>query len=504
MNIRTYIAIDLKSFYASVECIERGLDPLTTNLVVADKDRTEKTICLAISPALKSYGLPGRPRLFEVIKIIKDANSIRKLKLIDNIFKDKSFDINELNKNPNLEIDYIVAKPRMAYYMAYSNKIYNIYLKYISSEDIHIYSIDEVIIDITDYLNTYKMTARELASTIVKDIFDNTGITATVGIGTNMYLCKVAMDIVAKHVDADENGLRIAELDEMSYRKKLWSHKPITDFWRVGRGYAKKLEEYGIYTMGDVAMCSLGKDNDFYNEKLLYKLFGVNAELLIDHAWGYEPCLIKECKNYKPRTNGMSLGQVLQEPYDYEKAKLVLKEMANQVALNLVEKERLTNKIVLDICYDAENTDNSELKKIYKGDIKIDAYGRKIPKPAHGTINIGASTSSARIIVEYVIKLYNRIINKDLSIRKINISANMITQENSNEKNKYNQLSLFDNNKDDNSVYEKFILNKEKDMQQAMLNIKKKFGKNAILKGMSLIDGATAKERNEQIGGHRA
>ena len=356
---KTYIAIDLKSFYASVECKERNRDPLTTNLVVADKSRTEKTICLAVTPSLKSYGIPGRPRLFEVVQKVREANNKRRWKAPNRTFNGSSDDMAELDANPALEIDYIVAPPRMAYYMEYSTKIYNVYLKYVAPEDIFPYSIDEVFMDVTDYLQTYRMTARELAMTMIQDVLKTTGITATAGIGTNMYLCKIAMDIVAKHIEPDKNGVRIAELDEMSYRKKLWSHRPITDFWRVGKGYAKKLEEHGLYTMGDIARCSIGKPNELYNEELLYKLFGINAELLIDHAWGYEPCTMEQVKAYKPETNSVSSGQVLHCPYDYEKARLIVKEMTDQMVLDLVDKGLVTDQLVLTIGYDIENLSNA-------------------------------------------------------------------------------------------------------------------------------------------------
>ena len=384
---KTYIAIDLKSFYASVECRERSRDPLTTNLVVADPSRTEKTICLAVSPSLKKYGLSGRARLFEVIQKVNAANNIRKLKAPNHVFSGSSDDSTELQKNPSLKIDYIIAPPRMARYMEYSTKIYNIYLKYIAPEDIHIYSIDEVFIDVTHYLSTYNMTARELAMTMIQDILDTTGITATAGIGTNMYLCKIAMDIVAKHIEPDKNGVRIAELDEMSYRRLLWNHRPITDFWRVGRGYSKKLEKIGLYTMGDIARCSIGKPTDYYSEELLYKLFGINAELLIDHAWGYEPCTMEDVKAYKPETNSISSGQVLHCPYEFDKARLVVKEMTDLMVLDLVDKGLVTNQIVLTIGYDIENITDKNRSQSYKGTVTTNYYGKKVPKPAHGTTN---------------------------------------------------------------------------------------------------------------------
>lgn len=504
---KTYIAIDLKSFYASVECRERSRDPLTTNLVVADPSRTEKTICLAVSPSLKKYGLSGRARLFEVIQKVNAANNIRKLKAPNHVFSGSSDDSTELQKNPSLKIDYIIAPPRMARYMEYSTKIYNIYLKYIAPEDIHIYSIDEVFIDVTHYLSTYNMTARELAMTMIQDILDTTGITATAGIGTNMYLCKIAMDIVAKHIEPDKNGVRIAELDEMSYRRLLWNHKPLTDFWRVGRGYSKKLEKIGLYTMGDIARCSIGKSTDYYNEELLYKLFGINAELLIDHAWGYEPCTMEDVKAYKPETNSISSGQVLHCPYEFDKARLVVKEMIDLMALDLVDKGLVTNQIVLTIGYDIENMTDKNRSQSYKGTVTTNYYGKKVPKPAHGTTNLPKQTSSTTLITNAVMELYDKIVNKKLLIRRINIVANKLVDEHSvKNANKYEQLDLFTDYEILKKQREKENAEseREKRMQNTMLDIKKKFGKNAILKGMNLQEGATAKDRNNQIGGHKA
>ena len=504
---KTYIAIDLKSFYASVECKERNRDPLTTNLVVADKSRTEKTICLAVSPSLKSYGIPGRPRLFEVVQKVKEVNNSRRWKAPNRSFTGSSDDSTELNTNPALEIDYIVAPPRMAYYLEYSTKIYSVYLKYIAPEDIFPYSIDEVFIDATDYLNTYQMTARELAMTMIQDVLKTTGITATAGIGTNMYLCKIAMDIVAKHVEPDENGVRIAELDEMSYRRQLWSHRPITDFWRVGKGYAKKLEEHGLFTMGDIARCSIGKSNELYNEELLYKLFGINAELLIDHAWGYEPCTLEHVKAYKPETNSVSSGQVLHCPYDFDKAKLAVKEMTDLMVLDLVDKGLVTDQVVLTVGYDIENLTDPNRSGKYNGDVTIDRYGRKVPKHAHGTTNLNRQTSSTMLITDAVMELYDRIVDKNLLIRRINITANRLVDESiAKKEEKYEQLDLFTDYKakEQEQAEEDAVLEREKRMQQTMLTIKKKFGKNAILKGMNLQEGATAKDRNEQIGGHKA
>lgn len=504
---KTYIAIDLKSFYASVECRERNRDPLTTNLVVADPSRTEKTICLAVSPSLKKYGLSGRARLFEVIQKVNTANNIRKLKAPNKVFCGSSDDSIELQKNPSLKIDYITAPPRMAHYMEYSTKIYNIYLKYIAPEDIHIYSIDEVFIDVTHYLSTYNMTARELAMTMIQDILDTTGITATAGIGTNMYLCKIAMDIVAKHIEPDKNGVRIAELDEMSYRRLLWNHRPITDFWRVGRGYSKKLEKIGLYTMGDIARCSIGKPTDYYNEELLYNLFGINAELLIDHAWGYEPCTMEDVKAYKPETNSISSGQVLHCPYEFDKARLVVKEMTDLMVLDLVDKGLVTNQIAITIGYDIENMTDKNRSQSYKGTVTTNYYGKKVPKPAHGTTNLPKQTSSTTLITNAVMELYDKIVNKKLLIRRINIVANKLVDEHSvKNANKYEQLDLFTDYEILKKQREKENAKseQEKRMQNTILDIKKKFGKNAILKGMNLQEGATAKDRNNQIGGHKA
>lgn len=504
---KTYIAIDIKSFYASVECKERGRNPLTTNLVVADKSRTEKTICLAVSPALKSYGIPGRPRLFEVVQKVREANNARRWKTPNRTFTGVSDDSIELNANPALKIDYIVAPPRMSCYMEYSTRIYNVYLKYVAPEDIHVYSIDEVFMDVTAYLNSYGMTARELAMTMIQDVLKTTGITATAGIGSNLYLCKVAMDIVAKHIEADKDGVRIAELDEMSYRRILWNHRPLTDFWRVGRGYAKKLEEHGLYTMGDIARCSIGKPNELHNEELLYKMFGINAELLIDHAWGYEPCTMEYIKAYKPETNSVCSGQVLHCPYDFEKARLVVKEMTDLMVLDLVDKRLVTDQIVLTVGYDIENLTDSKQRGKYKGAVTVDRYGRKVPKHAHGTTNLKKQTSSTRLITEAVLELYDRIADKSLLIRRINITANKLVDESAvSKKEEFEQLDLFTDYqaREKEEAKEEADLEREKRMQRAMLDIKKKFGKNAILKGMNLQEGATAKDRNEQIGGHKA
>lgn len=498
MASKAYIAIDLKSFYASVECVDRGLDPLDTNLVVADPTRTEKTICLAVSPSLKSYGIPGRARLFEAIQKVREVNAQRKYKAPGHSFSHESYFHSELIKDPSAELTFITAPPRMAHYMEVSTRIYNVYLKYIAPEDIHVYSIDEVFIDATDYLKTYGMTPRELAMKMVLDVLETTGITATAGIGANLYLCKIAMDIYAKHCEPDKNGVRIAELDEMSYRRILWDHRPLTDFWRVGRGISKKLEEHGMYTMGDVARCSVGRESDYYNEDLLYKLFGANAELLIDHAWGWEPTEISDIKSYRPESSSLSSGQVLQEPYEFSKAKLVLKEMADLLSLELVSKRIVTDQIVLTVGYDIES-----LKKSYSGAVETDRYGRKIPKTAHSSENIGRYTSSTKLICETAMKLFDRIVDKELLVRRMYIVANHIITENDAEKEReYIQLNLFsDTGKQEAEENE---LKKEKDMQKAILKIKSKYGKNSIIKGMNLKEGATALERNRQIGGHKA
>lgn len=483
---RTYIAIDLKSFYASVECVERGLDPLTTNLVVADSSRTEKTICLAVSPSLKAYGISGRARLFEVIQ--------------------KVTEVNRECRDPALEVTYITAPPRMQLYMDYSTRIYRIYLKYLAPEDIHVYSIDEVFMDVTDYLSLYHMTARELARTMIRDILFTTGITATCGIGTNLYLCKVAMDIVAKHVEPDKDGVRIAELDEYAYRRLLWSHTPLTDFWRVGRGYEKKLQAVGLYTMGDIARCSLGGPTDYYNEELLYQLFGVNAELLIDHAWGWEPTTIALIKSYRPESSSISSGQVLQSPYSYEKARLIVREMADLLALDLVDKGLVTDQIVLTIGYDRESLEGDRGKK-YRGPVTTDPYGRKVPKHAHGSINLETYTSSTNRILKKSTELYEQIVDARLLVRRINITANHVVYEDSRpEESGYGQMDLFTDYAalEAERRKEKEALAQEKKLQHAMLDIKKRFGKNAILKGMNLEEGATTTERNRQVGGHKA
>lgn len=497
---RVYACIDLKSFYASVECKERGLDPLTTNLVVADESRTEKTVCLAITPTMKQYGLGGRARLYEVIQKVKQVNYDRKRINNYKAFTNKSVNDNELKNDKSLELDFIIAPPRMAYYMDYSTKIYNVYLKYLSADDIYVYSIDEVFCDLTNYLQYNNMTPRELVTKMIHDVYETTGITATGGIGTNMYLAKVAMDIVAKHTEPDKFGVRMAELDEISYREKLWSHKPLTSFWRVGPGYTKKLESKGIYTMGDIARCSIE------NEELLYKLFGVNAELLIDHAWGWEPCTIKDIKSYKPERNSISSGQVLHCPYTFNKAKIIIKEMADLLALDLVKKNLVTNQLVLTIGYDIDNLTIPEIRNKYNGDITYDHYGREVPKHAHGTINIDHYTSSSNIIMDNMMKLFEKIINKELLIRRVNVVAcNVVPPESVKDKKIVQQFDLFSNNEEQEKLKIKELEDEkeEKKVQEVLLSIKNRFGKNAILKGMNLEEGGTTIERNGQIGGHK-
>lgn len=545
---KIYISIDLKSFYASVECMERGLDPLNTNLVVADASRTQKTICLAVSPSLKAYGIPGRARLFEVEQKVKEANARRQTRAPKNILDGKSVFATELNENPCLAIDYIAAKPRMALYMSKSTQIYDVYLRYIAPEDIYAYSVDEVFIDASGYLKTYGLNAHDFARLLVREVFKETGITATAGIGPNLYLCKIAMDIGAKHTEADADGVRIAELDEYSYRRLLWDHRPITDFWRVGRGYAKKLAKKSIFTMGDIARCSLGTSSDYYNEDLLYKMFGVNAELLIDHAWGYEPCTLAEVKSYRPQRKSLVSGQVLQNAYTYDKTRIVVREMMELLALDLVDKGLLTNQIVLTIGYDIENLSDPERRKAYKGEITVDGYSREIPKHAHGTGNLPFSTASTKLTTDCVLEVFDRVVDESLLTRRISITANNLVLESEYKRESEvasaepEQLSMFDmlarggapqerepaSSKDNSSYSERGeekprdsvvaesisgsaaseksedALEKEKQVQEAMLKIKKRFGKNAILKGTNLQEGATAKERNAQIGGHKA
>ena len=497
MKTKSYICIDLKSFYASVECVERSLDPLTTNLVVADSSRTDKTICLAVSPSLKSFGIPGRPRLFEVLQQVKKVNIERKKAIGEKRFNGESYNLPTLLNDPTKKLSFIIATPRMAKYVEVSTKIYDIYLKYVAPEDMHVYSIDEVFIDATDYLKTYGCTPHEFAMKMIKDVLSSTGITATVGIGSNLYLAKIAMDIVAKKMPPDRDGVRIAELDERSYREKLWAHTPLRDFWRVGPGLSERLAKYGIFTMGDIARCSLGKDSDFYNEELLYKEFGVNAELLIDHAWGIEPTEICDIKSYKPTANSLSTGQVLSFAYTCDKAKIVVKEMANTLALDLVAKKLFTNLLTLTIGYDIDYIETVER---FDGEIVTDKYGRKVPKGAHGSSNLGYFTCSATKIVNAVSELFDRIVDNKLHVRRITIAANTFFQDEV-EKSTTSavQLSLFDEQKIDDGVEEK-----DRKVSESIIKIKDKYGKNSILKGMDYEEGGTTRERNKQIGGHKA
>ena len=546
MEDRKYIAIDLKSFYASVECVDRGLDPLNTYLVVADESRTSKTICLAVSPALKSHGIPGRPRLFEVEQMVKELNATRAMNAGLKDLRGTSYAMRLVNQKKDIGIKYYIAKPRMARYIEISKQIYGIYLKYVSPEDIHVYSIDEVFIDATPYLRTYSMTPRELAMKMITEVLDRTGITATVGIGTNLYLAKIAMDIVAKHIEANADGVRLAELDESSYRRLLWGHTPITDFWRVGKGYKKRLASVGIHTMGDVARCSLGSKEDFHNEDLLYKIFGVNAELLIDHAWGVEPCRISDIKAYTPSTNSINSGQVLKEPYDFSSARIVVSEMADALSLDLTEKDLLTDRISLTIGYDVENISDPNRRQRYKGEIVKDGYGRLIPKHSHGGTNLDSYTNSSEKIIKAMLDLYDRIVGKELLVRRVTlVAANVLKKSIVSDKAKENaqageQISLFEvqskkgesrkenndirhnnskentkenfegsasdgySSEDEESRPEDKAENDEESIRKAVLKIKRKYGKNAILKGTSYQEGATAKERNREIGGHKA
>ena len=505
MTDRIYAAIDLKSFYASVECMERGLDPLTTNLVVADLSRTEKTICLAVTPSLKAYGIPGRARLFEVVEKVRAVNAMRLRQAPGRVFAGASSCDPELKARPELALDYLVAPPRMALYMDWSARIYSVYLKHVAPEDIFPYSIDEVFLDLTPYLKTSGLTPREFVKGIIRDVLETTGITATAGIGPNLFLCKVAMDIVAKHVKPDRDGVRIAKLNETSYRRLLWDHRPLTDFWRVGPGYARKLEEHGLYTMGDIARCSVGGPADYYNEELLYELFGINAELLIDHAWGWEPCTIADVKAYEPEFSSIGSGQVLQCPYPFDKARLVVREMADALALDLVDKGLATDQLTLTVGYDIENIKDPERRRQFKGEVKTDRYGRSIPKHAHGTANLGKYTSSTKAILAAVSALYDRIVDPGLLVRRLNLTANRVLNEQSiPEESGFEQLDLFSGGTAEDQAESEAALAREKKIQSAMLGIKKKYGKNAILKGRSLEEGATARERNRQIGGHKA
>lgn len=501
MKEKTYIAIDLKSFYASAECVLRGLDPLTTNLLVADASRTEKTICLAVSPSLKAYGISGRARLFEAVAQVKQANALRLANAPNRTFTGASCDAMQLAKDPSLAIDYITAPPQMAYYMELSAKIYETYLKHVAPEDIHVYSIDEVFIDATPYLKSSGLDGYGFARMLVQEVLTVSGITATAGIGTNLYLAKVAMDIVAKHTEADAQGVRIASLDEMSYRQLLWDHRPLTDFWRLGRGYARKLEKNGLYTMGDIARCSLGKPTEFYNEDLLYRLFGINAQLLIDHAWGWEPTTIAHIKAYRPSANSISSGQVLHCPYTWEKAKLITREMTDLLALDLVEKGLTTDQLVLTVGYDIENLTDPLISKQYHGPVVIDHYGRKIPQHGHGTANLEEQTSSTRLITQAMMELYDRVTDPALLVRRITIAACRVIPEGSNEA-PCEQLNLFFDPAA--AQQRKNALEREKRRQKAIIGIKRKYGKNAILKGMNFQEGATTRSRNKQVGGHKA
>ena len=501
MPSRTYIAIDLKSFYASVECADRKLDPLTTNLVVADLSRTEKTICLAVSPSLKAVGIPGRPRLFEVVQKVREVNIERQNKAPCQRFLGKSSDANELKAHPSYELDYIVAVPRMGRYMEVSSQIYSIYLRHVSQDDIVVYSIDEVFIDATQYLKLYNLTAREFTMKLIREVLAETGITATAGIGTNLFLCKVAMDIVAKHIPADKDGVRIAELDEQTFREKLWEHRPLTDFWSIGHGTASRLESRGMRTLGDVARMSV------QNEEVLYRLFGIKAELLIDHAWGWEPVTVPDIKAYRPESNSLSSGQVLKEPYDFEKAKIIAKEMTDMLVLSLTEKHLMTDQMVLHVGYDTVNLATPEQKRAYKGPTKINHYGREVPKSGHGSVNLGKYSSSSNLIIEAVADLFDRVVDRNLFIRRINVTANHVLNETEvpQAPAEEEQLDLFESSAErkQKQEAEQAKLDKEKRLQRAILDIKKKMGKNAMLRGMNLLEGATAKERNQQVGGHR-
>ena len=493
---RAYIAIDLKSFYASAECISRGLDPMTTNLVVADPDRTEKTICLAVTPSLKAQGVPGRPRLFEVVQKVAEINALRRQKAPGREFSGSSCDAIELQKTPALSLDYIVAPPRMGYYLQTSAKVYSVYLKYIAPEDIHIYSIDEVFIDATPYLRTYGMTARELAQKMIRDVWETTGLTAAGGIGTNLYLCKVAMDILAKHAKPNEHGIRVAELDELTYRQQLWGHEPLTDFWRVGYRSARKLAAHGIFTMGDIARCSLT------GEHILYKMFGINAELLIDHAWGWEPCTIADIKAYRPGSTSISSGQVLHRPYAYDEARLIVREMTDLLALDLVRQGLVTDQLVLTVGYDIENLSDTERRKNYHGPVVRDHYGRLLPKHAHGTENLGCSTASTAKIVAAMMALYDRITDPGLLVRRVTLAACHIRAEDETEEPDFQQLDFYTSLPEREK--EAAARQRERRRQEAELAIKEKFGKNAIFRGMNLKEGATTLDRNRQIGGHKA
>lgn len=493
---RAYLAIDLKSFYASAECIFRGLNPMTTNLVVADPARTEKTICLAVTPALKALGIPGRARLFEVVQKVAEINALRRQKAPGHCFSGSSCDAVELQNNPSLSLDYIVAPPQMQYYLETSAKIYGIYLKYIAPEDMHIYSIDEVFIDATPYLRTYRMTPRQLVQRLILDVQKSTGLTATAGIGTNLYLCKIALDILAKRSPPDEYGIRAAELDELTYRQTLWNHEPLTDFWRIGRGYARKLTSHGMFTMGDVARASLT------GEQILYQLFGINAELLIDHAWGWEPCTMADIKAYRPTATGISSGQVLHRPYTHEEARLIVREMTDLMALDLVQKGLVTDQLTLTVGYDIENLSDPVRRSAYNGPVVRDPYGRLIPAHAHGTANLGCKTASTAKIMEAILTLFDRITDPALLVRRITLHACRVVPEEEAAEPAFQQLDFFTSLP--RQEQEAAAREREKRRQQTELSIKRKFGKNAIFRGMNLKEGATTLDRNRQIGGHKA
>lgn len=498
---KCYIAIDLKSFFASVECVERGLNPMTTNLVVADAARTEKTICLAVSPSLKAHGISGRARLFEVVQRVREVNNARRWRAPGRTFTGKSCQAPALAADPALELDYIVAKPQMAHYLKASTEIYQIYLRFVAPEDIHVYSIDEVFIDATPYLKTYGLTAREFAMRLVLEVLKTTGITATAGIGSNLYLCKVAMDIVAKHIEADRNGVRIAQLNEMTYRRLLWEHRPLTDFWRVGAGTSRRLETAGMHTMGDIALRAE------WDEEWFYRTFGVNAGLLIDHAWGVEPCTIADIKAYKPASSSLGSGQVLQCPYPNEKARLIVREMTEVLALELVEKKLVTDQVVLTVGYDIENLSDPTRRAAYRGEVTTDRYGRQVPKQAHSSENLGRQTASSRLMTEAMLRLYDRITDPMLLIRRITVTANhVIPERDAAPPPEGMQLSLFGDAAEQvqKAVEQEAELEREQHRQQAIIDIKNRYGKNAILKGSSYLEGATARERNKQIGGHKA
>ncbi|RSX53082.1 type VI secretion protein ImpB [Bifidobacterium goeldii] len=523
---KSYLAIDLKSFYASAECVSRGLDPLSTHLVVADEERTDKTICLAVSPSLKKYGIPGRPRLFEAKQRLADVNAQRAAR-VGGVLTGESCDAHDLECTPRLKATMIIARPRMAHYLEISGQIYGIYLKYAAPEHIHVYSIDEVFIDATPYLKALGMSPHQMARAIVRDILHETGITATAGIGTNLYLAKIAMDIVAKHMPADADGVRVAELDERSYRRLLWDHRPLTDFWRVGRGYARRLERVGLLTMGDIARCSMGKASDYYNEELLYRMFGVNAELLIDHAWGWEPCEIADIKSYEPDAHSTSIGQVLTGPADWHTARLIVKEMADALALDLVSKRVRTDRLTLAVGYDVGSLDvqrldsgvSSQLRALavraasqYCGPVARDHYGRQVPKPAVGSIGLGTFTGSSDQIRIAMTILFERIADPLLLVRRLTVIADdIVTADELSAGKRYEQMSLFEHGEHDcmhnvartSSTVERDANSGEEVIERAMLDIKQRFGRNAVVKAMDMEEGATGIERNNQIGGHR-